>query len=293
LSSVYRVITGPSKLFRKDFKKGNNFTKLKINHFRGYAKKLDKIDSIIRIMEDLDKLFLNTNSIIIKNSRTTSSLIFESKNPAGGIFLKRFNYKGIFFLLKNFFRSSRARRVWYTANRMEELEIPTPSPLLYLERRMFGIISQSYFVAENIADAETLDSFVKSHFINLSRKEKLSLIRIIAINVREMHKKGICHGDLKANNLLLEVNRGEAEKFYFTDIDSARIKKNISLKESFRDVARLNCSFLNTAVVSKIHRLYFLKYYLGEVRKDDLQKAWAMVTRYTEMKMTKSGRCFN
>jgi hypothetical protein len=66
----------------------------------------------------------------------------------------------------------------------------------------------------------------------------------------------------------------------------------LSFRHRCRDIARLNCSFLNTAVVSKTHRFCFLKYYLGRTKRRDLKKAWDTVMFFTELKLRKSGRSF-
>jgi hypothetical protein len=55
---------------------------------------------------------------------------------------------------------------------------------------------------------------------------------------------------------------------------------------------RLNCSFLNTAFLSRHYRLHFLKSYLGQVKRKELKKTWHSVMFFTEVKLKKSKRGF-
>jgi tRNA A-37 threonylcarbamoyl transferase component Bud32 len=175
---------------------------------------------------------------------------------------------------------------------MEVREVPTPQPLLYLEQRRFRALFKSYFVTEMISGAQTLDSCVTAGFVHFILGQKLSLVRNIALHVKLMHERGICHGDLKAKNILVQ-EQGEGQiKVFFVDLDAVRVADKLTFRHRCRDIARLNCSFLNTAVVSMTHRLYFLKCYLGRVRRKDLKTAWDTVMFFTERKLHKSGRSF-
>jgi hypothetical protein len=66
----------------------------------------------------------------------------------------------------------------------------------------------------------------------------------------------------------------------------------LSLQDRCRDLARLNCSFLDTGRVSTAHRLAFLKTYLGAVKREDLHAAWQTTLELTGKKLKKSNRSF-
>lgn len=268
------------------------FMKVDSNGFKGYVGRGQGENALAMLIDEPDGVFSKEGVVVLKDSRTTTSLLISSEGPGCGIYIKRYNVKGLFFYLKNLLRSARAKKVWYAANSMTARDVPTPCPLLYLEQRKFRVLLKSYFVTESITGARTLEDYVTEFFAGLSRRRKRALIRTVALSVRRMHARGIFHGDLKAKNILLQQNNGGAQKVFFVDLDAVRVKSKISFNAACRDVARLNCSFLNTAVVSKVDRLYFLKCYLGRVRRQYIKDAWGRITSFTERKLDKSGRAF-
>jgi tRNA A-37 threonylcarbamoyl transferase component Bud32 len=115
----------------------------------------------------------------------------------------------------------------------------------------------------------------------------------VAQQVKKMHDRGICHGDLKAKNILIRNQSGDGQHTCsLIDFDAVKILEHVEVKDRCRDLARLNCSFLNTSLVSGSHRLLFLKYYFGTAGRPELKKALRLVVRYTGMKLKKSGRAF-
>lgn len=279
------------KLARRCLGENRYFTKVKISGLKGSAKRAEA-NALIRLMQDPDGLFFKQNAMVIKNSRTTASLLLVSDEKGSGIYLKRFNAKGIFYILKNMFRRSRAKKVWYASNSMVAREIPTPQPYMYIEERKTRALFRSYFVTEMIHGARSLDTYVAESFLDLPRQQKMAFVRTVALNVRKMHARGIRHGDLKAINILVqELGRG-AGNIFFVDLDAARLADHVSFRYRCRDLARLNSSLLNTGIVSKTQRLYFLKSYLGRAGRKELKKTWATVMFFTGRKLRQSGKIF-
>lgn len=267
------------------------FKKIRCGRCSGYARR-DCPDRVLRLMEQPDRLFFSPEALLLKDSRTTASLVVSAGEPAAAIYVKRYNRKGWWAVVKRMVAGSRAQKVWQAAHAMTARDIPTPQPLLYLEERRFGLVGKSFFVTRAVAPAMTLDSFVAGDFAGLGRIEKNSLIRTIARELRMMHDRGIRHGDLKAKNILLADAPSEDQKIFLVDLDAVRVKRRLSLKDRSRDLARLNCSFLDTSRISTAHRLAFLKIYLGAVKRGDLRAMWGATLRLTEKKLKKSNRVF-
>ncbi len=101
------------------------------------------------------------------------------------------------------------------------------------------------------------------------------------------------HGDLKAKNILVAADSRAGEQFWFIDLDATRLRASAPLSERCRDLARLNCSFLNTALVSRTHRLFFLQCYIEGDPQAGLKDAWKTVLEFSWRKLLKSGREFN
>ncbi len=124
----------------------------------------------------------------------------------------------------------------------------------------------------------------------MPKEDKLQFIKEVARQVKQLHDCGIMHRDLKATNIL--VNAGDKIKIYFTDLDAIKVSDSLLPPERAKDLARLNCSFLDTAFLPRPYRLHFLKSYLGQVKRKELKKTWQSVMLFTELKLKKSKREF-
>jgi len=82
-------------------------------------------------------------------------------------------------------------------------------------------------------------------------------------------------------------------QFHLTDLDAIKVSDSILAAEIAKDLARLNCSFLDTSFLPRGPRLYFLRSYLGQVKRKELKKIWDSVMFFTELKLKKSKREFN
>ena len=98
------------------------------------------------------------------------------------------------------------------------------------------------------------------------------------------------HCDLKATNIL--VDAGDKINIYFIDLDAIKVSDSLLSAQRAKDLARLNCSFLDTSFLSRSYRLYFLKSYIGRVKRKELKKTWDSVMLFTERKLEKSKREF-
>jgi tRNA A-37 threonylcarbamoyl transferase component Bud32 len=274
---------------KRCFRENKYFTMVENRNLKGYAV-LPLNRDVLNLMENPDKLFSDPASIILKEMGSASSLLFPSLAGSPGIYLKRYNLKSIFDVIKNIFRSSHGKKTWLASNILKIRGIPTPEPILFMERRKSFFVLESYIVTEPLFEAKPLNHFMDLSFNLMIKKNKLQFIKEVAIQVKQLHDCGIMHCDLKATNIL--VNAGDKIKIYFTDLDAIKVSDSLLSAERAKDLARLNCSFLDTAFLSKCYRLYFLKSYLGRVKRKELKKYWDSVTLFTELKLEKSKREF-
>ncbi|MCP4714411.1 MAG: hypothetical protein GY868_04780 [Deltaproteobacteria bacterium] len=268
------------------------FTKLQRSPLQGMACRSGIAGLPEAAFSNPDKLIFHPQSRILKDSNTTTSAISEPETHSTGIHIKRYNVKKPWHALKYLVRKSRARRVWHTANSMQARDIPTPAPLFYLEKRTGGLLGPSYIVTEYIRNAVHLESFMADTFQSAGRIEKNHTIRLLAAAVQKMHARGIFHGDLKAKNILIQTPPDGRLQPCFVDLDAARVSGLLSAQQRCRDLARLNCSFLDTGQLSTTQRLRFLKYYLGRATHAELSSAWQLITSLSRRKLLKSGREF-
>ncbi|MCX8043577.1 MAG: lipopolysaccharide kinase InaA family protein [Desulfobacterota bacterium] len=242
---------------------------------------------VIALMENPDVLFTLPEATVIKDSRTTSSLILTHADT-GPLFFKRYNRKSLWHRFTHLFKKSRARRVWHAAHAMIARNVPTPKPLLFLEERHFGMVTRSFFVSQAVAHCIPLDAFASGGFMNFSIREKYMFIRALAQRLRDMHDHGVRHGDLKAKNIVLAASDTTQGKIHFVDLDAVVIKKRLSCRDRYRDLERLSRSFPDSCFITMTHRLAFLKQYLGPVSRETLRDAWQTIQKRTEKQLKKA-----
>jgi tRNA A-37 threonylcarbamoyl transferase component Bud32 len=274
---------------KRCFLENKYFTVVKNRNLKGYAACPLNSD-VLKLMEDPDKLFSDSASRIFKEKGSASSLLFPSSSGVPGIYLKRYNVKGVFDVIKNIFRPSHGKKSWLASNILKIRGILTPEPILFMERKKSFIVFESYFVTEPLFNAKPLDLYMESSFKLMSKKDKLQFIKEVARQVKQLHDCGIMHCDLKATNIL--VDAGDKINIYFIDLDAIKVSDSLLSAQRAKDLARLNCSFLDTSFLSRSYRLYFLKSYLGRVNRKALKKYWGSVMLFTERKLKKSKREF-
>jgi tRNA A-37 threonylcarbamoyl transferase component Bud32 len=209
--------------------------------------------------------------------------------------IKRYNYQNIFYALKNLFRTSRGKRVWKVANGWVLRNIPTPLPVAFLEQRKGRLLIKSFFITQKIDHSLPLTSLLQKGAAN--SPEEISKIRDELLQqgahiLRMMHTRGVCHGDLKASNILVRKKAGQKEKLYLVDLDSARVKKSVKEDDKIRDLARLNASLLDTRAVSPSKCLRLLHYYLRHTGDQKGEEYWKTILERTQNKLKKTGRKF-
>lgn len=285
---------------------------LKIGSFKGYLDKKWLEEGAVEYLKKLPSNLNQPGILKIKDSRTTSlfKIVITEKPPEFvtqpdslteirefTICVKRYNYQNFFYALKTLFRKSRGKKVWEKAQILLNLQVSIPYPLAYLERRNFGLLKESLFVTTWIDNAFSLEQFFENNFKEIFKgahlKEKHHFINQVAHYLKNIHDLGIFHRDLKSKNILVKT-QDKQYHFYLLDLDSLKIKRNLSYKNRLKDLARLNMSFLNTRILSKSNRLRFLINYLeGNPQANTLKKIyWRKIVKETENKLRKTKKNF-
>jgi tRNA A-37 threonylcarbamoyl transferase component Bud32 len=209
---------------------------------------------------------------MLKDSRTTTVGLLPS--PGGSLFVKRYNYQGLGYALKDLFRPSRARRVWIVANSLRMRGIPTPLVHTYLERRRFGFLLESYLITEGVEGIGLPEWLSRIHKSGASFLAKRLLITEIASVVRKLHTRGVSHRDLKGRNILiLEKVPGRFEPL-LVDLDGVRFGR-VWLRRRAQDLARLAQAMSDQSAVTRTDRVRFLQAYLGPRGRASWKKLWS------------------
>ena len=182
-----------------EFKRQSNFSRLilKRHDFQFNFKEIDQL--------------LNKTEVI-KNGNTCT--VFRHDN----LIIKRYNLKSIWHFVALQFKKSRGLNSWQITNALNLLNISTPIPYFYYEKRFLFLRLNTYFAMSyqdsiNIKDYESQLQTSQSRR-NFSEKlfkffNKLSFYRFI-------------HGDLKHTNILVN---NKNEDIFLIDFDKSFFSK--------------------------------------------------------------------
>jgi tRNA A-37 threonylcarbamoyl transferase component Bud32 len=147
------------------------------------------------------------------------------------MFVKRFNYRGVFDFLIHQFSNDRAKRLWERSHRLYKKGFPVPEPLIYI-RASFRR-RNAFYLSRAVENAESLWSAYKKGFFH----ENHTLVQLLARTIAEWHRKGAVHGDLKWPNILVQKEQ-HSYAFVLIDLDHSRIFPVPSLKGIRKDLKR-------------------------------------------------------
>lgn len=172
------------------------------------------------------------------------------------VVIKRYNIKGVLHALERAWRPSRAARSWSAAHRLLMYGIATPVPLAMLERRWGPLRSSAYFVAQEVQAPDALQYFAD---IKVPQHDKIAAAEQIAQLLAKLHRLGIVHGDLKANNI--KIMPGSQPMLLDLDALKESGCKWLAERGHCRDLKRWMCNWqgnqaIQTLMCDALIRIY-------------------------------------
>lgn len=113
--------------------------------------------------------------------------------------IKRYNRRGFWDSLRRYHRASRASAAWRHAWELIGCELPTPTPLAFIEESNWGLAGRCYLITEALVGPHA-----RKYFADCQDPEQIaSAARRVARVIRGLWAAGFVHGDLKDTNLIL------------------------------------------------------------------------------------------
>lgn len=227
----------------------------------------DKVNWLLNGDRNWDQWF--ARATIIKSGDKITAAVLAEHN----VFIKRYKAVGPLQQLRSLFGFGRASRVFEISERLQSAGVPVAKPIAYGEKNT-ALPQNSYYacdlLAEDCADLKAL--YFSDQW---QRVDQQVLLTSVAKGLAAMHQAGLCHGDMKWSNIIVQ---NDAKALWFVDLDGAR-KTLFNKRDSGRDLARffvnakefeldsaLQNSFLKTYAdarghtVEEIQRWYCLAY---------------------------------
>jgi serine/threonine protein kinase len=124
--------------------------------------------------------------------------------------------------------------------------------------------------------------------------EKRALLNAVGHEIGRLHRSGICHGDLRVGNIIID-GKGSAARFFFIDNEKTRRYKTLRKRKRLKNLVQLNMVLLPQ--ITKTDRLRFLNAYIEEnvhliPEKKDLIKSIYRTTQKRYQKKAQIGYKF-
>ena len=151
-----------------------------------------------------------------------------------GAVIKHYPPRGPSRAFADLFRGSPARRAWRGGHGLLARRIGAARPLAFAERRRFFIPVESYVVLEDLRGWEPADRF---------RGDPCDLGVALARLARDLHRRGVVHGDLKASHVLVAPGEGASTlETRLLDLEGVRFRRRLRDADRIRTLAQLNAS---------------------------------------------------
>ena len=237
---------------------------------QGYQKKIfNNIHALVRqdiaaacsdesMASFCQSLFLEPSADrLIKKGRYKT--IFLADITSRACVVKTYKNRGLLALLKSAATGSRARQEFNAAAYIYAQAIPTAAPLMVVEKKSFGMVSQAAVVIEFIAGAQELRDFF-FYDRTMSPQERWQVAGDFGRLAACIFQKGVYQYDLALNNFLIRRESG-GFGLYFIDFERVRLRSSISRELKVDVLARLGRA---GAEILLKDRLRFLRGYLAQ-----------------------------
>jgi tRNA A-37 threonylcarbamoyl transferase component Bud32 len=155
--------------------------------------------------------------------------------------------------LRRSVRATRAAKSWELAHKLNMFGVPTARPVAFIEKKLLGMRSQSYFISEYVSSEHI------GEYFNRQRKDEVKtavMIEKTANLLKLLQKLQMTHGDLKMTNILVNANEqpvlidldGAAEYFSMTALQRAWQRETDRLLRNFEDKPDLQEKFRSILV---------------------------------------------
>lgn len=235
-------------------------------------------DPKLDLLADPDLLFSSPECEIIKDQRKikVGRVRVEIGARIKGIYLKRYNAFSWRYRLGSLFISSAAFRSWVGARILMQAGFQTGEPIAAVECRSWGMLTKSFYLAEEIPSGRTVDTHWREELMPVTESDgyrRRNFLKALAKLFRSLHKLDIYHNDLKDANIIVCTEGKPLESsFYLLDLEGVKRFRHLNERRRIKNLVQLNRTMGRW--LRSTEKLYFLKVYLGNGFNHRERRRW-------------------
>lgn len=214
---------------------------------------------------------------------STNSIVARRLAPPF-TYYKEFLSRSPFESVKSLLRGSRCQRAVARGEILKRKGFCSPTVYCW------GKKGRRYFMVTEGLNAVSLSDYIdKSWHSDLSRKqltEKRSLIERLGREIGRLHKEGICHGDLRLSNILVEQTENDII-FHFIDNERTSYFSRIPRRLVKKNLVQLN--MISQPNVTRQDRLRFFKAYNDTYKRFDADSV-ALIRQVQEKTLARQAK---
>jgi tRNA A-37 threonylcarbamoyl transferase component Bud32 len=217
----------------------------------------------------------NDKDVILKRDSKTALTRFPFENgEIRSVVVKQYKTTCGLCLIKNIFRNSAGRKSWIAGNGLSVYEFNSARPLALIEKKVLGIVTDSYLIMEDATHSLEMDRYILKNFHDQplpgESKKKRTLINDFAKTIAKMHNRNVFHSDLKTCNIMVKEKENKSFDFIFLDFDKVAFNEEISIRKRIKNLTQINLS--TPGCITITDRFRFLREYLNLCNMADEKK---------------------
>lgn len=148
-------------------------------------------------------------------------------------------------IIYTFIRTSKAETSFINATKLQDLNIETPAPIAYIEFFSFGLLKESYFIAERFE----YDFTIREVLLDDSFAERKIILEQFAVFSSQLHAKGIWHLDYSPGNILIKKT---SDNYIISIVDINRMRfQDITAYKGIENFNKLWANEVDLTIIAK------------------------------------------
>ena len=203
--------------------------------------------AVLALLKKPDELFDLPGCEVIKDQRKikVARVALELGGARRRIYVKRYNTFSLRHRLGSIFSPSGGIRSLRGAAILTRNGIATAKPIAAVEERIWGAVTWSFFLSEEIQGGVTVDSLwreiLSSRPTPEGARSRRAFLTALGTLFHALHSQGVYHNDLKdANILAAPITDSERTALFLLDLEGVRQYRALSESRRIKNLVQLN-----------------------------------------------------